>query len=190
MVPFLFIAADEAAGAAAHGAEHAEVMDFANFIPGITTLLVFLLAFGFLGLKVWPRIVKGLDDRQNKILQEIRAAEESREQAKAALAEYEKNLASAREEANQMIAKARTDAKAVAEDLRSRNQTELAEMKERAAKDIQSAKENAIVELHAEAAVLASTMASRILGREITSGDQQRLIEESLQQLQAARQRS
>ena len=183
MVAVLFIAAEGAA-------EHAEVMDFANFIPGITTLLVFLLAFGFLGLKVWPRIVKGLDDRQNKILQEIRSAEESRQQAKAALAEYERNLANAREEANQMIAKARADAKAVAEELRSRNASELGEMKERATKDIQSAKENAILELHAQAAMLASAMASKILQREISPGDQQRLMEESLQQLQAVKRRS
>jgi len=188
MVPFLLIAAEEAAhGATEHVAEHTEVMDFANFIPGITTLLVFLIAFGFLALKVWPKIVKGLDDRQNKILQEIRTAEESREQAKAALAEYEKNLASAREEANQMIAKARADAKAVAEDLRSRNQADLSEMKDRATKEIQSAKENAILELHSEAAMLASAMASKILEREITASDQQRLIEQSLQQLQAKR---
>jgi F-type H+-transporting ATPase subunit b len=189
MVRLLMIALQDDHGAA-HPAEHAEVMDFANFIPGITTLLVFLLAFGFLALKVWPKIMKGLDDRQNKILQEIRTAEESRLQAKAALAEYERNLASAREEASQMIAKARMDAKAVAEELRSRNAAELGEMKDRATKEIQSAKENAILELHAEAAMLASAMASKILQREISPGDQQRLMEESLQQLQTVKRRS
>ncbi len=177
----LFIAAE---------GEHTEVMDPANIIPGITTLLVFVIAFAFLAVVVWPKITKGLDDRENKILQEIRAAEESRAQAKAALAEYEKNLASAREEANQMIAKARADAKAVAEELRNQNAAELAEMKERAAREIKSAKENAIVELHAEAAALAAAMASKILAREISASDQQRLIEESLQQLQTVKRRS
>jgi F-type H+-transporting ATPase subunit b len=191
MIPVLLIAAEEVAHDAGHAAsEHAEVMDFGNFIPGITTLLVFLIVLAFLGLKVWPKITKGLDDRQNKILQEIRAAEESRAQAKAALAEYEKNLASAREEANQMIAKARTDAKAVAEELRNRNAAELADMKERATREIQSAKENAILELHSEAAMLASAMAGKILAREIAPGDQQRLIEESLRELQSVKRKS
>jgi len=182
MVSFLFLAAAEG--------NHAEVMDPANWLPGVTTLLVFLLAFSFLALKVWPKIVKGLDDRENKILQEIKSAEESRAQAKAALEEYERNLASAREEANQMIAKARADAKAAAEELRSRNAAELAEMKDRASKEIQGAKQNAILELHAEAAMLATAMASKILAREVSAGDQQRLIEESLHELQSAKGRS
>ena len=186
MVPVLFIAAEEAA----HGATHAEVMDFTNYIPGVTTLLVFLLAFGFLGLKVWPKIMKGLDDRQNKILQEIRAAEEARATAEAAQQEYQRNLASARDEANQLIAKARSDAKAVADELRTRNAAELGEMKDRAAREIQNAKESAILELHSEAAMLASAMASKILAREINAGDQQRLIDESLRQLQTVKQGS
>lgn len=191
MVSFLLIAAEEAAhGAAGHAAEHTEVMAPGNWIPGLTTLLVFLIAFGFLALKVWPKITKGLDDRENKILQEIKSAEESREQAKAALAEYERSLASAREEANEMIAKARADAKAVADDLRNRNASELAEMKERAAKEIQSAKQNAILELHSQAAMLATSMASKILAREISPTDQQRLMEESLRELQSAKNRS
>jgi F-type H+-transporting ATPase subunit b len=183
MVPFLMLAAEDAAA-------RAEVMDPGNWIPGVTTLLVFLIAFGFLALKVWPSIVKGLDDRQNKILNEIKSAEEAREQAKAALAEYQRSLASAREEANQMITKARADAKAVAEELRSSNAADLAEMKDRATREIQSAKQNAILELHAEATMLATAMASKILAREISPGDQQRLMEDSLRELQGTRRQS
>ena len=53
-----------------------------------TAIVVFLVAFGFLYLKVWPVIVKGLDERNNKILGEIKAAEDARKQAKAAQAEF------------------------------------------------------------------------------------------------------
>lgn len=168
---------------AAEGIEHSKSLDLANWLPGATALVVFLIAFTILALKVWPAISKGLDDRDQKIRDEIAGAEEAQRQAKAALAEYEENLASAREEANQMIAKARTDAKAVAEDLRSRIEADLAEMKARAGRDIEAAKHNAIIELHAEAATLASAVASKILEREISAGDQQRLVEASLQEL-------
>ncbi len=173
---------------AADDATHAEVMAL-HWMPAVTTLVVFLLAFGFLYVKVWPKIIKGLEDRQNKIRQEIANAEAAREQANAALAEYEKELASARQEANELIAHARADAKAVAKELRDRNEVELGEMKQRATRDLQSAKRAAITELHAEAATLAADIAGKILKREISAGDQQRLLDESLEELAGVRER-
>ncbi len=166
--------------------EHAEVMGL-NLLPAITAIVVFLLAFGFLYMKVWPKILQGLDDRDQKIRQEIANAEAAREKADAALAEYEKELASARHEANELIAQARADAKAVAKDLRDRNETELVEMKQRATRDLESAKRAAITDLHAQAASLAADIAARILKREISAEDQQRLVDESLGELAGAR---
>ncbi len=172
--------------AAEDAVEHAEVLAL-NWLPAVTTLVVFLLAFGFLYVKVWPKIVGGLEQREAKIRQEIESAEAAREQAKAALAEYQRELSGARDEANQMITKAKTDAKAVAEQLRARNETELAQMRERVAREIDNAKRAALAELHGEAANLAAEIAGKILQREISSQDQQRLIDESLRELTSAR---
>ena len=182
----LLLAAEDVA--AAHAAEHAGVMDF-NWLPAITALVVFLLAFGFLYIKVWPKIIKALDERQAKIRQEIESAEQAREKASAAQAEYERELANARQEASKLIAQARSDAKAVAAELRSRNEAELAEMKQRAMHELESAKRAAVSELHAEAAGLAADIAAKILKRAITPQDQQRLVDESLRELAGARRR-
>ncbi len=162
--------------------EHAEVMAL-NLLPAITAMVVFLLAFGFLYIKVWPKILQGLDDRDQKIRQEIANAEAAREKANAALAEYEKELASARHEANELIAQARADAKAVAKDLRDRNEVELVEMKQRATRDIEAAKTAAINELYTQAAMLSADIAAKVLSREMTAEDQQRLINQSLEEL-------
>src|SRR5262245_64740977 len=89
------------------GVEHTALIDASDWLPAVTALAVFLIAFIFLYIKVWPMIIKGLDDREAKIRHEIESAEQAREQAKAALAEYEQNLGKARDEANAMIAKAR-----------------------------------------------------------------------------------
>ena len=178
---FLLAAED----AAEHGVESAELMA-ANWLPAVTALVVFLLAFGFLYMKVWPKIAQGLEDRENKIRHEIESAEQAREQATAALAEYERSLASAREEANAMIVKAKADAKAAGEQLRARNEADLMEMKQRATRDIDSAKAAAIGELHTQAAMLATDIAAKFLSRAMTAQDQQRLINESLDELGAA----
>ena len=160
-------------------AEQAGVTDLTPVLF-ITTIVVFLIVLAIAAKAIWPKILAGLDEREAKIRDEIRSAEEAREQAKGLLSEYEKNLAEARNEANQMIAKARNDAKAVAEELRKRNESELTELKSRAMQEIEIAKRNAINEIYVEATTLATTIAGKILQREINAEDQQRLVEESL----------
>jgi F-type H+-transporting ATPase subunit b len=157
-----------------------------QFLPYITAILVFGAAFVILYIFVWPKITKGLDDRSNKIRQEIESAEMAREQAKAALSEYQSSLANARDEANAMIAKAKTDAKLVADELRTRNQAELVEMKQRATREIESAKQAAISEIYNEASNLAVSIAGKILEREINDRDQKKLIDDSLGELARA----
>ncbi len=154
-----------------------------------TALGVFVLAFGYLYVKVWPVILKGLDERNAKILGEIKAAEDARKQAKAAQAEFEKRLGEAREEATRLIAQARSEAQRQAEVLRTKMEQEAQERMARAAAEIDGAKRQAIMEVHDRAVSLAAQIAGQILKREIKTnpGDQQKLVEESLQQLAGSR---
>ncbi|MDY7109481.1 MAG: F0F1 ATP synthase subunit B [Planctomycetota bacterium] len=154
-----------------------------QLLPALTSIVVFVIFYLILRATVWPKIVGGLNDRADKIRGEIEAAEQARAEAKAAQDEYQRALAEARREAGEMIARAKDDAKSAAEELRKRNETELAEMKRRAGEDINAAKLAAIKELHMEAASLAATLAGKILQREISVEDQQRLVEESLREL-------
>lgn len=178
MKTLLLLAADEHAKAGP--------MTF-NWVPYVTTLIVFGVVFFILAGVIWPKILGALDAREQKILSDLRSADEAREQAKAALADYERSLSHAREEASKLIAQAKSDAQAVAAQLRARNEEELVEMKQRATRDLNAARATAVAELHADAANLASAMARKILHREINAGDQQKLMEESLKELAAAR---
>ena len=154
-----------------------------QFLTLGTTIVVFVL-FLLLATKfVWPHILKGLDQREEKLRDDLQAAEDAKQRANDALPEYEQEVIKARTEAGEMIAKARQDAKAVAEELRSNNTRELTEMKSVASADIEAAKRAAIGELHAEASNLAVSIASRILDREISATDQQALINESLAEI-------
>jgi len=154
-----------------------------QFLTLGTAIVVFTL-FLIITMKfIWPQILKGLDQRDQKLRDDLNAAEESRQQAKQALDEYEQALTKARSEATEMIVKAKKDAKAAAAELRSNNTRELAELKLAAAADIESAKLAAIGELHAEASTLAVAIAGKILGREISAKDQQTLVDESLSDL-------
>ena len=148
-----------------------------------TTITVFILFFILAAKFVWPHVLKGLDEREQKLRNDLDAAQEAREQASEALSQYEEELKKARAEAGEMIAKARQDAKAAAEELRASNARELTELKSSAASEIDSAKKAAIGELHAEASNLAVAIASKILSREISADDQQSLVEDSLKEM-------
>lgn len=159
----------------------------ADVLTAITTVVVSLLLFSFLAIKVWPPIVKALEARNEKILGEIRAAEEAGRKAKAAMEAHAAELAKAREEGAKMIADAREQARRAAEELKARNEAELASMMAKANADIEAAKRRAVGEIHQHAASLASAVATRILGREIRPEDQQRLVEETLSQVNGGR---
>ncbi len=179
--------APAAAAAAADGAEkHGAVPTWQQgLITFGTTIIVFGIVLFVLGKFVWPNIAGGLDDRANKIRDEIAAAELSQKQAKAALDEYEKNLADARAEAQRMIDEAKTKQQQIAAQLKAEADVELSQMRERATKDIETAKRAAINEIYSEATNTATMIAGKILQREISADDQRRLVEESLQQLQS-----
>jgi F-type H+-transporting ATPase subunit b len=150
----------------------------------IAAWIVFFIVLGVLAKVAFPMIAKGLEARENKIREEINSAENARKQAKDALAMYERNLAEARAEAQRMLEKTRAQQQSLSDELRSKADTELAQMKERARRDIEIAKRAAIEEIFREGARQATDIASKILEREVTAQDQQRLIDDSLRELQ------
>lgn len=104
-------------------------------------------------------------------------------QAKEALNEYEKNLADARAQAQQMLEETKAVQGELAAQLKARAETELGELREKAKADIEAAKKQALNELYSESVNLATVMAGKILKREVSVNDEQRLMEESLAEL-------
>ena len=156
-------------------------------LPAVTAFVVFGIVFVVLAKFVWPTVSKGLDERNAKIVGEIKAAEEARAAAKAAQAEFEKSLANARDEAANMIKQARADAQRIADELKARNDQELAEKVARANADIEAARKAAVADMQAQAAVLATEIAGKILRRQVNDQDNQRLVQESLKELATSR---
>lgn len=167
--------------------EHESVEAIASMKQGVasaaTALVIFCVVLAVLALKVWPVISKGLDDRATKIRSEIEAAEQAQKQAKAALEQYQRNLDEARAEAQKMLTDAKAQQQAIAADLKAKSDLELAAMRDKARRDIETAKRAALTEIYAEASTLATSIAAKILQREVGQHDQQRLVEQSLKEM-------
>ncbi|MCW5777476.1 MAG: F0F1 ATP synthase subunit B [Phycisphaeraceae bacterium] len=159
----------------------------AGVMSGIMAVVVFLLVYMILATKVWPKIAKGLKEREEKIRQEIAAAEAARQQAADALAMYQQSLAEARAEAQKMLDETRSQQQKLAAELKAKADTELGQMREKALRDIEGAKRAALNEVYADTANLAAMVASKILRREINAADHQAFVDESLAELESVR---
>jgi F-type H+-transporting ATPase subunit b len=180
-------AAAPAGGDDAHGGKAHAANPLANpqegLATGITAIVIFVIVLGLLSTMVWPKIVKGLDERNEKIVGEIAAAEAARQQAKEALNEYEKNLAEARAESQRILEETRAQQSQLAAQLKANADTELGAMREKALAEIEAAKKQALGEIYTESVNLASVMAGKILQRQVTVDDQQRLMDESIAEM-------
>lgn len=154
-------------------------------MPMIVTFVVFGIVFAILAVKVWPTITKALHEREAKIRSEIEAAEHARQQAKAALAQYERALSDARAEAQKELERAKgLQAQQLAE-MKARNDAVIAAEKDKALREIEAAKRLAIQDVYTQGAQLSTMVAGRILKRELNAGDYQRLVDEAVGSLQS-----
>jgi F-type H+-transporting ATPase subunit b len=172
-----------AAPAAAHASAGPIPALQEGLITSIAAILVFLVAAVVLGTMVWPKILKGLKDRENKIRESIEAAEAAQAQAKAQLEQYNKALADARVEAQRMLETARQQQMQQATEMKAKADVELGMMKAKAIADIEAAKKQALADVYSAAVNIATQVASKVLQREVGSADNLRLAQEAVTQL-------
>ncbi len=150
----------------------------------IAAAIVFGLTIVILKKMAWGPILQGLVDRENKIKADLQQADNAARQATATLEQYRKQLAESHAEARRIIEQGRADAEKLAAQLQQQAEADINGMRVRAQAEIANAREQAVAELYNQAANLATTVAGKILQRELNPADQQRLVEESLATLQ------
>jgi F-type H+-transporting ATPase subunit b len=185
----LLIALTALAAAPAFAAEHGEGSP--NVFSGdvgnaLWTLVIFLLVVFVLGKYAWGPILKALQAREDFIREALEKAKRDRDEAETRLKEYEARIANARAEATAIVDEGRRDAEAVKRSIEEQTRVEAEKMLSRAKHEIQLASDTATKDLYNLSARLATDMATKILGREISAQDHTRLINESLSSLDAA----
>jgi F-type H+-transporting ATPase subunit b len=170
--------------AAARAEEEATMSPFAGDVGvALWTLVIFLIVVGVLGKFAWRPILTGLQNREKFIRDSLEQARAEREKAEARLKEYTDKLDAARGEATAIVEEARRDADAVRRRIEEEANAEAAKIVERAKREIGLARESAIKELYSVTAHLSTEVASKILAREITASDHERLIRDSIARL-------
>ena len=153
----------------------------------VWSIVLFVVLLFVLSKYVWPPILKGLQEREGKIRADLEHAEASARQAEQTLREYQARLSAAQQEAQQVIERSREDARKLADQLRQRTEEDINQLRQRAEGELTNAKQRAINELYAEAGLIATHIAGRILQRELSPEDQKRLIDETLDEFTRTR---
>ena len=119
-----------------------------------------------------------LEKRKEMATAEITEAEKAKEEARAIKAEYEQNMAEAKEKANALITNAQKSAALQSEEVIQEANRQAAAIKAKAESDIQQEKKKAVNELKGEIGGMAMEIAGKVIEREISEKDHEKLIDE------------
>jgi len=175
-------AAAEHAVAGAHG-QRDLVSQFIDVGTAVVTAVVFLTVLLVLRFTAWKPIGAALKHREDSIRDSLAAAQAAREQAQATGKELEAKIAEAQKVAGEEIRRVREDAQRLADNIRKTAEAEANALRDRTVKEIDAARVQAISDVNAHAADLALSIARKILQRQVTAEDHQKLVQESLAEL-------
>ena len=144
-------------------------MEFADYVPQIVWLVITFATLYFLMAKLaLPRITDILETRQRRLDHDLELTETLRDDATAALAEYESAIAAARGESELILAEAHerihSEARQQLDDLNARLEGEIAESEAR----IGNIMAQAMGELAVAASDAARTATERLIGFEVS----------------------
>ena len=154
--------------------------------PGlfIWTIVTFLVLLTLLAKFAWGPLLQSLDARQETIRKSLADAEKARQELERLNRESEAIIRQARVEAEAVVSASRADAERLRGELREKARTEAEGIIKNAERQIQLETARALEQIRHEAADLSVAIASKLIQRNITKEDNQRLIDDALKQLQ------
>jgi F-type H+-transporting ATPase subunit b len=157
--------------------------------PGlfIWTILTFLVLLGLLAKFAWRPLLAALDSRQNAIRKSLDDAQQARQELERLNQESALILSRARVEADQIIVGGRADAERLREDMKQKARAEADAIVKNAGRQIQLETARALEQIRTEAVDLSVMIASKLIQRNLTKEDNERLIEEALKQVEGPR---
>lgn len=146
------------------------------------TLLMFGLLLALVKKLAWGPLMGVMIKREEHIANEIDSAEQSRAEAKKFLEEQRSLLKEARTEAQNLIESAKKQGDVQRDEIVELARKEADRMKESAKLEIEQQKEKAVSAIREQVASLSVLIASKVIEKELTVEDQEKLINEYIQE--------
>ena len=157
--------------------------------PGlyIWTIVIFLLLVWAFNKLAWKPLKATLQAREDSIQKALDDARQARQELEKLNVESARILAEARSQADTILNRTRDDANRFREELRQKAQGEAQNIVKNAERQIELETARALQQIRAETVDLSLAVASKILQRNVSKEDNERLIEETFKQIESTR---
>ena len=157
--------------------------------PGlfIWTIVTFLVLLTLLAKFAWGPLLAALESRQALIRKSLDDAAQAKADLERLNVEAAHIIQKARLDADGIIAQSRVDGDRLREELRQKARAEADHIVKSAERQIQLETSRALEQLRHEAVDLSVTIASKILQRNVSKADNERLIDDAIKQVESRR---
>ena len=154
--------------------------------PGlfIWTIITFVVLLTILAKFAWGPLLRALESRQEAIRKSLDDAQAAKQELERLQLESAQIIRQARGEAEAIISQSRTDAGRLREEMRQKAKAEADAIVKNAERQIQLETTRALQQIRHEAIDLSVMIASKIIQRNLSKEDNERLIEEALKQVE------
>jgi F-type H+-transporting ATPase subunit b len=152
------------------------------YIWTIITFLVLLVVFNKLA---WRPLKAVLQTREELIRKSLDDAQKAKQELAQLHVESQKILNEARVQADKILSETRSDANRLRDELKQKAQSEAAGIVKNAERQIEMETARALQQIRTEAVDISVAIASKLLERNLTKEDNERLIEETFRQIEA-----
>ncbi len=157
--------------------------------PGlfIWTIVTFLVLLTVLAKFAWRPLLDALETRQNAIRKSLDDAQQAKGELERLNAESARIIQQARIDADAIVSQSRVDGDRLREEIRAKARTEADHIVKNAERQIQLETSRALEQIRREAVDLSVMIASKIIQRNLSKEDNQRLIDEALNRVANSR---
>jgi F-type H+-transporting ATPase subunit b len=157
--------------------------------PGlfIWTILTFIVLLGLLAKFAWRPLLQALESRQEMIRKSLDDAQQAKRELEQLHQQSAQIIKDARVQADSIISQSRSDGDRLREELRQKARAEADAIVRNAERQIQLETSRALQQIRREAADLSVMIASKLIQRNISREDNERLIDEALSQIDVTR---
>jgi F-type H+-transporting ATPase subunit b len=155
--------------------------------PGlyIWTIATFLILLGLLARFAWRPLLDALEQRQDVIRKSLDDARQARQELEQVKTEAARLLSEARVEAGEIVSRTRSDAARFADEMKVKARADADALVKHAERQIDMQTTRAMESIRREAVDLSVAIASKILRRDISKEDNERLIQDTLKEMQS-----
>ncbi|MDQ0352712.1 F-type H+-transporting ATPase subunit b [Alkalibacillus filiformis] len=149
----------------------------------IVQLVMFVILLALITKFAWRPLMNVMQEREQHVANEIDTAEKNRQESERLMKEAQDELKGTRTNAQKIIDDARQTAKSEEAEMIKAAKSEAERIKESARLEIEQEKERAVQALQEQVGTLSVQIASKVIEKELTVDEQEKLINEYLEKV-------